>query len=500
MTARPLSMIAAALHGATWAIRPETLQEFRAIVRREQQGESRAAELGEPSPVTDRVTVRDGVATVAITGPLFRYANLMTAYCGATSYADVQHALQVAAATPGLKAIVLAIDSPGGECRGMLDTAEMIYAMRGTVPIVAHVDGQCCSAALALARAADRVYADPAAAVGCAGAIFGFDKVDEAEHDARMVYFIADKSPRKNASVLGEDGQSQMQALINGTGDAYFAALARYAGADPDTVHEAFGLGAVFSAQEALARGMIDGLMLAEQVGTQCAHGLALPTTQSPSARSDRPLASTRAATSPGARSMADTPQDDPEVTPTTTAVFAAGAAVRSTVARDVAVAENDEGTVVEVMEGQTVYAVEFPNGTYNYLREDELAEAAGGDTAPVQARIRAGIAAHRVAKERERIAGLTALTGKVPAATLNAALVDPTQTAGSVALAQLLASKGGPSALAALQADAQGTPATPSAITDATPSPRAAASARAARINQRYAGTASRDITRSAR
>ena len=499
MTVRSLSMIAAALHGATWAIRPETLQEFRALVRREQLGESRAAELGEPSAVTDRVTVRDGVATIAIGGPLFRYANLMTAYCGATSYADVQHALLTAAATPGLKAIVLAIDSPGGECRGMLDTAEMIYAMRGTVPIIAHVDGQCCSAALALAVAADRVYADPAAAVGCAGAIFGFDRQDEAEHDARMIYFVADKSPRKNASLLGEDGQSQMQALINGTGDAYFAALARYADADPATVHEAFGLGAVFSASEALSRGMIDGLLLAEQVGTQCANGLALPETQSRSARTARMHATTRAATTLGASSMVDTPTD-PEVTPPASAVFAAGAAVRSTVSRNVAVDENDEGTVVDVLEGQIVYAVEFPNGTYSYLVESELAEAAGGDTAPVQARVRAGIAAQRVAKERERIAGLTALTGKVPAATLNAALVDPTQTAASVALSQLLAGKSGAAALSALQADAQGTPPTPAANADAEPSPRAAATARAARINQRVAPQASRDLTRSAR
>lgn len=497
MTPRSLSMIAAALHGATWAIRPDTLTEFRAIVRRESAGEARARELDEPSEMTSRVTVRDGVATVAIGGPLFRYANLLTAYCGASSYADVQHALLTAAETPGLTAIVLAIDSPGGECRGMLDTAAMIYAMRGTVPIVAHVDGMACSAALLLAAACDRIYADPAAAIGCAGAILGFDKIDEAEDDARMLSFVSDRSPRKNASVLGDDGASQMQQLINVTGTAYFDALARFRGVDAATVHEAFGLGAVFGASDALARGMIDGVMVAEVLHAQCASSVELPPMQGhTTARQGTPAL----ATSHAGHAMADETLPPDETTPAPAAAFAAGAAVRSAVARDVTVAENDEGTVVEVLEGQTVYAVEFAGGTYNYLLEADLAAAAGAEPSATQSRVRSAIAAFRVTAERTRVAAISGLSGKVPAATIASAIADPAQTAASVALSHLMASKPGPSPLAALEQDARGTPTTPIAGDVDAANPRAAASARAERINKRFAAPAARTTTGAGR
>ena len=277
MTPRSLTAIAAALHGATWAIRPDTLQEFRAVIAREQRGDARAYELNEPSEATNRVFVRDGVATVEVSGPLFRYANLLTAYCGATSYSEVQHALGIAAHTPNLKAIILAIDSPGGECRGMLDTAAMIYAMRGAVPIVAHVDGMACSAALLLAAACDRVFLDPAAAWGCAGAIIGFDKIDEAEYEARTLTFLSDRSPRKNESVLSEGGASQIQAMINSTGNAYFDALARFRGLDTATVHETFGSGAIFGAAESLAMHIVDGVMVAESLHAQLGSSVASP-------------------------------------------------------------------------------------------------------------------------------------------------------------------------------------------------------------------------------
>jgi capsid assembly protease len=496
MTPRSLSMIAAAMHGATWAIRPETLEEFRALVRQERGGESRAPELSEPSEVTDRVTVRDGVATVAITGPMFRYANLMTAYCGASSYAEIQHALLTAKATPGLKAMVLAIDSPGGECKGLLDTAEMIYSMRGTVPIIAHVDGQACSAGLLLAAAADRVFLDPAAAFGCAGAIIGFDRVDEEADAVRTIYFVSDLSPRKNASVLEADGASQIKAMINDTGRAYFAALARFRGLEVTTVHHTYGDGAVFGASDALAREMADGIMVAEALSTQLGSSEGLARMQALVARQGTPAAG---ASSQG-KSMADTvPQDQPQEP---TAMFAAGAAVRSTVTRDVTVAENDEGTVVEVLEGTTVYAVEFAGGTYNYMTEAELAAANGGETPAARARVRTALAAAREQRAVKRVADISALAGRVSAEAITAAIADPTQTAASVALAHVLAGKAVGNPLQALALDAAGTPATPGTGSDtpATPTPFAAAKARADRINQRRAVSAGRTTTGAAR
>ena len=182
-----------------------------------------------------------------------------------------------------------------------------------------------------------------------------------------------------------------------------------------------------------------------------------------------------------------------------TAAAFAAGAAVRSTVTRDVAIAENDEGTIVEVLEGQTIYAVEFAGGTYNYLVEAELTAANGAEPTATQSRVRNAVAASRVTAERTRVAALAGLSGKVPAATITAAIADPTQTAATVALAHLMAAKSGPSALEALAADAQGTPRTPHDGGADDVSPAKAAAARAARINKRFA-VGGRETSRSGR
>lgn len=48
--------------------------------------EAIAREMGKDMKDANAVSIRDGVAVIKVSGPLFRYANLMTRICGATSY------------------------------------------------------------------------------------------------------------------------------------------------------------------------------------------------------------------------------------------------------------------------------------------------------------------------------------------------------------------------------------------------------------------------------
>ena len=48
--------------------------------------EAIAKEMGREMRNTNAISLRDGVAVIKVSGPLFRYANLMTRVCGATSY------------------------------------------------------------------------------------------------------------------------------------------------------------------------------------------------------------------------------------------------------------------------------------------------------------------------------------------------------------------------------------------------------------------------------
>ena len=48
--------------------------------------EAVAREIGKEMKNTNAVSIRDGIAVIRVSGPLFRYANLFTKICGATSY------------------------------------------------------------------------------------------------------------------------------------------------------------------------------------------------------------------------------------------------------------------------------------------------------------------------------------------------------------------------------------------------------------------------------
>ncbi|MBO0155228.1 S49 family peptidase, partial [Vibrio parahaemolyticus] len=69
---------------------------------------------------------------------------------------------------PSIKAILLNIDSPGGEAKGIHELAEMIYQARGKKRIIAYDGGNACSAAYWIASACDEIVID---ATGCAGSI-----------------------------------------------------------------------------------------------------------------------------------------------------------------------------------------------------------------------------------------------------------------------------------------------------------------------------------------
>ena len=110
--------------------------------------EAIAREMGKDMKDANAASIRDGVAVLKVSGPLFRYANLMTRICGATSYELLARDFNKALQHPEVKAILFDIDSPGGEVNGCSELADMIFLARGKKPIVAYASGACCSGAL----------------------------------------------------------------------------------------------------------------------------------------------------------------------------------------------------------------------------------------------------------------------------------------------------------------------------------------------------------------
>lgn len=135
------------LNKTVWAITPEMLQMMTIARQNNKNPEAVAGQLGKEMKNTNAVSVRDGVAVIRVTDPLFRYSNLFTRICGATSYELFAQDFNKTINDPFVQAILLDVDSPGGEVNGCSEVADMIYKAHGTKPIIVYASGYCCSGA-----------------------------------------------------------------------------------------------------------------------------------------------------------------------------------------------------------------------------------------------------------------------------------------------------------------------------------------------------------------
>ena len=126
-----------------WAMRTEELRMLLDIVSREsldpelarqirddraQRPSALAARAGGKLDGTRSVAMRDGVAILEIVGPIVRRADMFSDISGATSVETLAQDFTAAMSAPNVDAILLAVDSPGGEVTGVNELAQMIEA------------------------------------------------------------------------------------------------------------------------------------------------------------------------------------------------------------------------------------------------------------------------------------------------------------------------------------------------------------------------------------
>lgn len=99
----------------------------------------------------------EGVACIPISGTLVQKNGSLRPSSGMTGYDGIRQNLMVALGDDAVRAIVLDIDSPGGEVAGCFDLVDTIYSARGMKPIWSVLNEHAYSAAYAIASAADRI-------------------------------------------------------------------------------------------------------------------------------------------------------------------------------------------------------------------------------------------------------------------------------------------------------------------------------------------------------
>ena len=246
-----------------WVMDEGALRGLLRIANRENEGpEAVAAKMGAPLENSQRVTVRDGVAIVPVTGPMFRRANMFKAISGATSIDLLARDFQTAIDDPAVKAILLDVDSPGGEVNGTGEFAQMIFAARDRKPITAYVSHAAASAAYWIASAADRIVATETALLGSIGvrAAYLDDRERLEKAGVREIEFVSSQSPGKRLDHDSDEGRARIQSRVDGLAAIFIGHVAKNRGVAEQTVLDNFGQGEVFLAADAIAAGMADEL------------------------------------------------------------------------------------------------------------------------------------------------------------------------------------------------------------------------------------------------
>lgn len=116
--------------------------------------------------------VIDGVALIPVQGSLMQRVRGLDPYSGAVGYNQIEAKLERAQDDDTVRAVLLDVDSPGGQVAGCFDLARKIagYSRRaGGKPIVGAANEQACSAGYALLSACDEIYMPETGVVGSIG-------------------------------------------------------------------------------------------------------------------------------------------------------------------------------------------------------------------------------------------------------------------------------------------------------------------------------------------
>lgn len=249
---------------APWAMLEERVTELLAIAGREHEWTPEALEAYRAKTASngERLKIRDDIAILDVSGPLFKRANLFTAFSGATSYDILRRDLQVALDDKAINGIILKIDSPGGEANGCDELAAAIYAARGIKPITSYVSGMACSGGYWLASAAPRIVISDLAVLGSIGVVLGIsDRTKAEERDGITRHeFVSSQSPGKRPDLASDVGKARIQKMVDDLAEVFVSAVAKHRGVEPETVIKNFGAGGVEVGAKAVASGMADEL------------------------------------------------------------------------------------------------------------------------------------------------------------------------------------------------------------------------------------------------
>jgi protease-4 len=203
------------------------------------------------------------IAEIRIKGAIdYSAASLLGATTGVEEYIRL---IRQAASDPSAKAVILVFDSPGGTVAASYDLYEAVRELARRKPVVAYARNLMTSGAYLAALPASRIYASPASMVGSVGVYTTVISVEGLLSKLGIVTYTIKSGSMKDIGSMYRNMTAAEQRVMEGIVAEYFSLFKEKVLEHRGHVSEEVFTGRPFAPREALAAGLIDGVMTYEE-------------------------------------------------------------------------------------------------------------------------------------------------------------------------------------------------------------------------------------------
>ena len=180
--------------------------------------------------------VAGDVAIVSVCGPLALRGGWFW-----DSYDAIKARVSAALASPA-RAVVLELDSPGGEVAGAFETSREIRRLAAAAgkPLFAFTQSIAASAAYALACSAERIFITPTGFVGSVGVINALAEQTKLDQMMGLRFLVYGSGARKTDGcphvAITDDASDEMRAQVDSLAKVFFAWVAESRGVSASAV------------------------------------------------------------------------------------------------------------------------------------------------------------------------------------------------------------------------------------------------------------------------
>ena len=279
-----INRILRAFSNTAWFIHPQKAEQILAMLEfRAANGpylRDTSATIESTLLAADNRDQPEGTSNVHVLrlhGTILPRTNIDLSDPGGASLETFQANFKQAAADQGARAIIIDVDSPGGQVDLVPETVSMINAAkRADRPIIAVANTMAASAAYWIASAADELVVTPSGLVGSIGVYMMHQDISQnLEMQGVVPTFIFEGARKVEGNPfepLSDEARGALQSHVRTYYEMFTKDVAKSRGvsvsvvrADPEKAEQHFGGGRAYTANEAVALGMADRVATIEQ-------------------------------------------------------------------------------------------------------------------------------------------------------------------------------------------------------------------------------------------